>query len=180
MFLVYVTIVFCFGSTTNSSTMHTNFPLKNLSPHFGTRLVLVNNRLECNFPSFISRQSVSSVRTCELIFYYKRGLKVIFCLLQWSSLVQLPIWIRIFSPEGLCNLIPRIIENEMTFVKFCHINSRLIRFIRPSLRRIVLHNHFVQKLLMKKKNTQCGLCSFTALALFSWIHKLQHLYQQEP
>lgn len=67
MFLVYVTIVFSFGSTIDSSTMHTNFALKNLSPHFGTRFVLVNNRLECNFPSLVTlRQSVSSVRTCEL------------------------------------------------------------------------------------------------------------------
>lgn len=98
-------------------------------------------------------------------FFYERGLKVIFCLLRCSSLVQLPIWIRIFSPEGLCNLIPRIIENKMTFVKFCHINSRLIRFIRTSLRRIVLHNHFVQKLLMEKKYAM----RFVLLHCFSFI-----------
>lgn len=53
----------------------------------------------------------------------------------------------------------------MTFVKFCHINSRLIRFIRTSLRRIVLHNHFVQKLLMEKKYAM----RFVLLHCFSFI-----------
>ena len=45
IFLVCVVSVLDFGSTRDSSMMHTKFALKNRSPHFGTRLVFVSSRL---------------------------------------------------------------------------------------------------------------------------------------
>lgn len=66
MFLVYVVNVFAFGSTIDSSTIFTDFALWKRSPHLGKLFVLDNSRLLCNLPFRISRETVSSVNTCEL------------------------------------------------------------------------------------------------------------------
>lgn len=75
MFLVYVVSVLSFGSTTDSSTIFTDFALWNRSPHFGKLFVFDSSRLLCNLPLRTSLETVSSVKTCELKSNSKESIK---------------------------------------------------------------------------------------------------------
>lgn len=66
IFLVYVTNVFLFGSTIDSSTIFTSLLFMKRSPHLGNLLVFVNNLIECNFESITSLCNISSDSTCLL------------------------------------------------------------------------------------------------------------------